>query len=189
VTKELRFAGTGGQGLILAAIIYAEAALYDGHRVLQSQSYGPESRGGASKADCIVSDTEIDYPKVYLADFLLAMSQKAFDKYKADVKKGSVILFDSTYVEIPEKDENIIYFGAPISKNVRDKIGKELAANIAALGTISVIYPLIGEDILLKAILNRVPKATIELNKSAFEIGKKLGKEILGSQDSIEFVF
>lgn len=189
MTKELRFAGTGGQGLILAAIIYAEAALDDGHRVLQSQSYGPESRGGASKADCIVSDAEVDYPKVYLADFLLAMSQKAFDKYKAEVKKGSVVLFDSTYVEIPEKDENIIYFSAPISKTIRNKIGKELASNIAALGTISVVYPLVGEETLLKAILHRVPKATIELNKSAFKIGRQLGKEILESQSPIEFVF
>jgi 2-oxoglutarate ferredoxin oxidoreductase subunit gamma len=188
VTKELRFAGTGGQGLILAAIIYAEAALSKGYRVLQSQSYGPESRGGASKADCIVSDSEIDYPKVYLADFLLAMSQKAYDKYKDDVKRNSVILLDSTYVEIPKRKENIIYF-APISKTVRDKIGKELASNIAALGTISVVYPLIEEDLLLKAILDRVPKATIELNRSAFDIGKQLGKEILEAQGSIEFVF
>ncbi|AEE14715.1 2-oxoglutarate synthase [Thermodesulfobium narugense DSM 14796] len=189
MTKELRFAGTGGQGLILAAIIYAEAALNEGHRVLQSQSYGPESRGGASKADCIISDTEIDYPKVYLADFLLAMSQKAYDKYKSDVKKGAVILFDSTYVEAEKREENVVYFSAPISKTVRDKIGKELASNIAALGTISVVYPLISEETLLNAILNRVPKATIELNKSAFDIGKQLGKEILEAKGSIEFVF
>src|ERR1035437_4658030 len=97
---ELRFSGAGGQGLITAGIIMAKAAsIYEGKQAVQSQSYGPEARGGASKAEGIISDEAIDYPKVTQCDELLAMTQVACDKYSHDLKEGGVLLVDSDLVK------------------------------------------------------------------------------------------
>ncbi len=86
---EIRFSGAGGQGLILAGVIMAEAAsIYEGIQAVQSQSYGPEARGGASKSEVIISDGPIDYPKATIVDALLALTQEACDKYSHDLKEG-----------------------------------------------------------------------------------------------------
>ena len=96
---ELRFSGAGGQGLITAGIILAEAAsIHEGKQSVQSQSYGPEARGGASKSEVIISDAPIDYPKVTKCDALLALTQEACDKYSHDLKEGGVLLIDSDLV-------------------------------------------------------------------------------------------
>jgi 2-oxoglutarate ferredoxin oxidoreductase subunit gamma len=93
--KEFRLSGSGGQGLILAGKILAEAAaIYDGKNATQSQSYGPEARGGSSRSEIIVSDEEIDYPKAVNIDLLLAFTQEACDKYKKDVKDDGIVLVD-----------------------------------------------------------------------------------------------
>src|SRR6266581_9022196 len=97
---ELRFSGAGGQGLILAGVIMAEAAaIYDGKQAVQSQSYGPEARGGASKSEVIISEGPVDYPKATTVDALLAMTQEACDKYTHDLKEGGVLLVDSDLVK------------------------------------------------------------------------------------------
>ena len=100
---EIRLAGSGGQGLVLAGVILAEAAgIYDGKFVCQTQSYGPAARGGASKAEVVISDAEIDYPKAIRPDVLLAMNQTSLDKYLADLKPGGVLLVDADLVrEVP----------------------------------------------------------------------------------------
>ena len=98
---NIRLTGTGGQGLILAGIILAEAALLEGKNAIQSQSYGPEARGGASKAEVIVADEAIHYPKVLESDYLLAMSEKAYEKYHSGMKDSSVLIIDTTFV--PER--------------------------------------------------------------------------------------
>src|SRR5512136_1327867 len=101
---EIRFSGAGGQGLILAGVIMAEAAsIFEGIQAVQSQSYGPEARGGASKSEVIISDGPIDYPKVTKCDALLAMTQEAADKYSSDLKEGGVLLIDSEFVPRPPK--------------------------------------------------------------------------------------
>lgn len=97
--REFRLSGSGGQGLILAGIILAEAALKDGKNVVQSQSYGPEARGGASKAEVIISDKDINYPKVEKCDVLLALTQKAYDKYISTLKTGGVLIKDDKIAE------------------------------------------------------------------------------------------
>ena len=100
---ELRLSGTGGQGLILAGIILAEAALLDGKLAIQSQSYGPEARGGSSKSEVIISEDAIHFPKVTKPDLLLAMSQEAANKYSHDLTKDSVMITDSLFVsEVPD---------------------------------------------------------------------------------------
>ena len=97
---DIRLSGSGGQGLIMMGIILAEAiGVYDGKEVAQTQSYGPEARGGSSKAEVIVSDEEIDFPKAIKVDLLLAMNQKALDEYYGDLKPDGMLIVDSTFVK------------------------------------------------------------------------------------------
>lgn len=99
--KEIRFSGSGGQGVILASVILGTAAaLYENKHAVQSQSYGPEARGGASKADVIISDEPVKYPKARNIDFMLCLTQKAADKYLPDLKEGGLVLIDSDYVAV-----------------------------------------------------------------------------------------
>src|SRR5512138_314017 len=109
---EIRFSGAGGQGLILAGVIMAEAAsIYDGKQAVQSQSYGPEARGGASKSEVIISEQAIDYPKATVVDALLALTQEAADKYSHDLKKGGMLLIDSDLVQkVPEGEFRTVAF-------------------------------------------------------------------------------
>lgn len=106
--KELRLSGSGGQGLITGGIILAVAALQDGLNAIQSQSYGPEARGGASKAEVIISEEDIDYPKVEKSDILLSLTQLSCDKYLCDLKAGGTLIIDES-VETPDRDDITIY--------------------------------------------------------------------------------
>ncbi|MBN2000605.1 2-oxoacid:acceptor oxidoreductase family protein [candidate division KSB1 bacterium] len=178
---EIRFSGEGGQGLVLAGKIFAEAAaIYDGLNATQSQSYGPEARGGSSRSEVIVSDDEIDYPKAVSIDLLLALTQEACDRYYADVKEGGVVIVDAAAVQtIPEGNFKI--FQVPIIELARQKVGKPLFANIVALGIIAGIVDVVTEDALKSAIEARVPKGTEEINLQAFQVGLQEGKKYLTS--------
>lgn len=168
---EMRFSGLGGQGIILAGIIMAEAAsIYGGKNASQSQSYGPESRGGASKSEVIISDEEIDYPKATSIDAMLAMTQEACTKYCKDIKDGGILLVDSDEVKnIPSG--NFKAYSFPITTIARDELGKTIVANIIALGMITELTKIISHEALEKAVLARVPAAFLDLNKKALQIG------------------
>jgi 2-oxoglutarate ferredoxin oxidoreductase subunit gamma len=168
---EFRLSGSGGQGLILAGKILAEAAaIYDGKNATQSQSYGPEARGGSSRSEVIISDEDIDYPKAVNIDFLLAFTQEACDKYINDVKKNGVVLIDSGYVmKCPEGHFKV--YSLPITEIAEKEIGKTLVANIVALGIIAELSGVVSKDAIESAILSRVPKGTEELNLKAFRAG------------------
>lgn len=168
---ELRFSGAGGQGLILAGVILAEAAsIYDGIQAVQSQSYGPEARGGASKSEVIISDGPIDYPKVTQCDALLALTQEAADKYSHDLKEGGVLLIDSDLV-IREPKGNFQVTKFNITNTAKNEIGREIVTNIVALGAMVALTGVVTKESAEKAVLARVPEAFLELNKKAFQIG------------------
>jgi 2-oxoglutarate ferredoxin oxidoreductase subunit gamma len=171
---EIRLSGAGGQGLILVGKILAEAAaIYDQKNATQSQSYGPEARGGASRSEVIISDGDIDYPKATQIDLLLAMTQEAADKYAKDIKPGGVILIDSSFIRnIPTG--NFKVYSYPISALAEEKMGRKIVANIIALGAIEKLAGVIAEEALIKAIRTRVPKGTEELNIKAFQFGQSL---------------
>lgn len=172
--RELRLSGSGGQGLILAGIIIADAAIRDGKNSVQSQSYGPEARGGASRAEVIIDNEEIDYPKVSSPDVLLVMSQEACNKYAADLGKDGIIIVDSTYVkDIPPVD-GLIY-NLPITVTAREQAGREMVANVVALGAMARITGVVSHQSLTEALLSRIPKGTEKLNKRALELGWQLG--------------
>ncbi|MEK6590125.1 MAG: 2-oxoacid:acceptor oxidoreductase family protein [Nitrospinota bacterium] len=175
---EMRFSGSGGQGMILAGIIIAEAAsIYDGKNASQSQSYGPESRGGASRSEVIISDEEIDYPKATSIDAMLAMTQEACNKYHKDIKKGGILLIDSSEVEsIPRGDFKI--YSYPISTVARNELGKVIVANIISLGMIVELTKIVSHEAIEKAVLARVPPAFTELNKKALHIGLERARDL-----------
>jgi 2-oxoglutarate ferredoxin oxidoreductase subunit gamma len=174
---EIRLAGSGGQGLILAGIILAEAAgLYDGKFVCQTQSYGPAARGGASKAEVVISDQEIDYPKAIRPDVLLAMNQKSLDTYSSDLKPDGLLIVDSTFVQEYPPDRAL---AVPFTQIAREQVGREVVANIVALGALAVLTKAVSLKSLEAAVLARVPPGTTELNRKALEAGIQAAKKCL----------
>ncbi len=176
---EMRLSGSGGQGLILAGKIMAEAAvIYDGRNAVQTQSYGPEARGGASKAEVVISDGDIDYPKALSLDLLLALTQVSCAKYSKDLKEGGILIVDSGLVkELPPGDFRV--YRAPITEIALKKVGKAVVTNIVAVGILTKIAGVVSEEAVRKAILARVPKGTEELNMKAYEEGLKAAAELL----------
>ncbi len=167
---KYRLSGSGGQGLILAGIILAEAAIGDGKEALQSQSYGPEARGGSSKSEVIISDKRIYYPKVTAPDVLLAMTQEALEKYGTDLQDDGVLIIDSTLVkDVPERFNNV--HSVPITGLAVEKLGRDLFANIIALGVIAKLSDTVNFASLVQAVLARVPKGTEKMNSEALQIG------------------
>ncbi|WP_347487967.1 2-oxoacid:acceptor oxidoreductase family protein [Desulfoscipio sp. XC116] len=175
---ELRLSGSGGQGLILAGIIIADAAIRDGKNSVQSQSYGPEARGGASRSEVIISNEEIDYPRVARPDVLLAMSQEACDKFADGLEQGGVLIVDSTYVYDRPAVEGVVY-ALPISRAAREQLGREIVANVVALGVVTRITGVVSQGSLTEALLARVPRGTEELNKKALDVGWQLAEQVL----------
>lgn len=171
---EIRLSGSGGQGLILMGIILAEAiGIYDGKFVAQTQSYGPEARGGSSKAEVVVSDEEIDYPKAMKPDLLLAMNQKSCDEFYPDLKPDGIVIVDSTFVrQIPTPKA----FQVPFTRIAREKFKREVVANIIALGALSQLTPMVSVKAVEAAVLARVPKGTEALNRDALKAGMSAAK-------------
>ena len=176
---EVRLSGSGGQGLILAGKILAEAvAIYDERNAVQTQSYGPEARGGASKAEVVISDGEIDYPKAIELDLLLALTQESCGKYSCDLKQGGILIVDSDAVTtLP--DGTFRVFRAPIGRIAVEAVGKAVVTNIVALGMLTRISGAATEESVRRAILARVPKGTEEVNMKAFEEGLRVAGELL----------
>jgi 2-oxoglutarate ferredoxin oxidoreductase subunit gamma len=176
---EIRFSGAGGQGLILAGIIMGEAAaIFDGKQAVQSQSYGPEARGGASKSEVIISDEPIDFPKATTVDALLALTQEACDKYSRDLKEGGILLVDSDMVKkLPEGKFTVV--GLPIVNIAKNKIGRTIVANIVALGAMVALTGIVTKESAEKAVLSRVPDAFVELNRTAFQAGYEKALEAI----------
>jgi 2-oxoglutarate ferredoxin oxidoreductase subunit gamma len=166
---EIRLAGEGGQGMILAGIILAEAAaMYDGKNAVQTQSYGPEARGGASKAEVIIANGEIDFPEVIAADALVAMSQEACDKYAGNVKKEGHLIVDADKVGRVTTTRAI---KLPITRLAIDSTGKSITANVVALGALVGLTGVVSREAIEKAVSARAPKGTQELNLKALAAG------------------
>jgi 2-oxoglutarate ferredoxin oxidoreductase subunit gamma len=167
---ELRLSGSGGQGLILAGVILADAALIDGKRAIQSQSYGPEARGGSSKAEVIISDGDIDFVKVQKCDMLLCLTQEAYDKYGKEFT-SVLVLDENLKLKYPEPEKVV---KVPILDTASEKLGKPMVANIVALGAVNGLLNLVSKESLQKAVVSRVPRGTEELNRKALEMGYEL---------------
>ena len=173
---EIRLSGSGGQGMITAAMIFAEAVgVYDGKYVCQTQSYGPEARGGKSKAEVVISEVPIDYPKARHLDLLLAMNQAACDAYFQDLPPSGLLVVDSSLVEqYPTSRIAAI----PFTDIARNELGREMVANMVALGAIGILSGQVNADSLEKALLVRVPAGTEDLNRKALHRGMEEAAKI-----------
>ena len=164
---EVRLSGSGGQGLILAGIILAEGAISSKLNAVQTQSYGPEARGGASKAEVIISDSEINFPKILKPKILLSLKQKSLNEYLKDIDKSGIIVVDSS-IEVECREISNIY-KFPIIDSSKEVMGSSVAANMVALGVLSQLIDDIDTENIKKSMIKRVPKGTEKLNIAAFE--------------------
>jgi 2-oxoglutarate ferredoxin oxidoreductase subunit gamma len=167
---EIRLSGSGGQGIILAATVLADAFVASGKEVVQTQSYGPEARGGASKAEIIVSDSEIDYPEVIFPDLTLCLSQPAFDKYAYETKPGGLVVYDEQLV-IASPVEGVRLVGVPCARLAEERLGKVVVANVVALGALLRLAELTGPEPVREALRRRLPARLLELNLKALAVG------------------
>lgn len=174
---EIRFSGSGGQGMILAGIVMAEAAsIFGDKNAVQSQSYGPESRGGASKAEVIISNDPIDYPKATAIDCMLALTQQACSKYYKDIKDDGMLIIDSDEVtEVPAGKFKVV--SLPILETARKDLGKIIVANIISLGVMTELTGVVSNEAMENAVLSRVPKPFLELNKKALQKGFSMARD------------
>ena len=176
----MRIAGFGGQGVILSGLILSVAAgIHEGKEVAQTQSYGPESRGGACRAEVVISDEEIDYIKPMDPDLLVAMSQPALDRYinEVDRKRAAVLVDSSLVASIPSGIAHL--YALPLTDIAEFRLGKKIVANMVMLGALSAITALVSYEALVGAVKGTVPKKTVELNLAALKEGFQEGAKLV----------
>jgi 2-oxoglutarate ferredoxin oxidoreductase subunit gamma len=175
---RLVFSGSGGQGVITAAIILAEAAvLYDNLVATQSQVYGPEARGGATRSDIIIADTEIRYPKVTQPNVLVCLTQEAYTKYNPIIRPGGILISDSRFVKAYTKvDARQVQI--PMYQTVMELIGKPIVFNICMLGVVIGLTGVVAFESVLKVLENRIPAGFLDMNRKSLEIGMELATGI-----------
>jgi 2-oxoglutarate ferredoxin oxidoreductase subunit gamma len=173
--QEIRFAGFGGQGIVLSGYITGKAAaVYDEKQAIFTQSYGPEARGGACSAQLVVDTEDIDYPLVSQPDITVIMSQEAFNKFAKDSKPGSTMIVDQDLVETDMEGENV--YRVPMTR-LAEEMGKRIVANIVMLGAFTAVTGLISKDAMLESVKSSVPPKTIDLNVKAFEAGYEYARQ------------
>lgn len=180
VRTEIRVAGFGGQGIALAARILSKAiAVYGGKNAVFTQSYGPESRGGASSANIVVDTEEIDFPYPLNPDIFVVMSKEAYDKNIDDIKEGAQVFYDTELVELDERAKRAGNIYGIQSTKIAESLGVKIAANIVMLGFVSSkIHEVIDKENLKKCVLEAVPARFVAKNDAAFEQGYAAGKEV-----------
>ena len=176
---EIRLSGFGGQGIIKTGFIIGEAvAIHDGRNATFTQSYGPESRGGAAAAQVVISDEPISYPHVIDPSILVVMSQGAYSKYVFGFRKDGLLIIDQDLVEIDEVAEGLRVLSIPATR-LAEELGRKVVANVVMLGFLTAVTDLVSIEGMKKAVLSSVPKGTEELNLKAFERGHKYGQQLI----------
>ncbi|MCG6882109.1 MAG: 2-oxoacid:acceptor oxidoreductase family protein [Deltaproteobacteria bacterium] len=177
--KRIVFSGSGGQGVITAAIILAEAAaVYETNlNAVQTQSYGPEARGGATRADVIISEAPIHHPKVINPNILICLTQTAYNKYAGILRPGGLMLTDSKFVKIDFKvDARQVELNMYLA--VMEKIGKPIVFNICMLGALLELTGLVKPDSIMKVLKDKIPPDFMAMNQEALETGIQLVRRI-----------
>jgi 2-oxoglutarate ferredoxin oxidoreductase subunit gamma len=173
--QEVRFAGFGGQGLLLAGIILGKAAcLHAGKQAAQTQSYGTEARGGASQCNVVIDEKEITYVGVVNPDVFVVMSQEAYDKLIGEVKEGGVVFYDSDLVRI-KKNPGARQVSVPSTSTAKD-LGRQMVANVVMLGAMVEGTKILDADQVKACLKDSVPPGTEGLNLKAFDAGRSLFK-------------
>lgn len=170
---NVRFSGFGGQGIILAGVIYGHAATLDGKNAVQTQSYGSASRGGACKCDVIISDEqiyELEFPE---PDVLITLSQQAYDKYAPILKENGILVIEKDMVRTKKSSTNHHTYSISATDIAHKKFGRKIMANMVVLGYMTAILEIVSKEAVKKAICLHVPQGTEDKNIEAFEEGYK----------------
>jgi 2-oxoglutarate ferredoxin oxidoreductase subunit gamma len=168
------FSGSGGQGVITASIILAEAAvLHEGLNAVHSQAYGPEARGGATRADVIIDDKEIRFPKVNHPNVLVCLTQEAYIKFMGTIRPGGILLIDSHYIK-QQRKLDARQVSLDMYRAVMEEIGNPVVFNICVLGAFIGLTRLIRSESIMKVLETRVPADFLDMNRKALDIGLRL---------------
>lgn len=171
------FSGSGGQGVITAAIILAEAAvIYSGKNATQTQAYGAAARGGATRSDIIISDSTINYPGVIQPNILMTLTQTAYNSFSGIIRPGGLLLADPRFVETTRKVD-AKQLELPMYEQVMEKVGKPIVYNICTLGALIGITQILEPETVLQVLEQRIPKDFLEMNQRAFDLGLVLGSQ------------
>jgi 2-oxoglutarate ferredoxin oxidoreductase subunit gamma len=174
--KEIRICGFGGQGIILAGVVLGEAATRVGYRAVQTQSYGPESRGGAARAEVVISSEPIDYPRVSRPDVVVALSQAGYDRFGQDVADDGIVLVDEALVEA-EGVRSVPF------TTTAEEVGRKIVANIVMVGYLGALIDVIPHDVIESTVLDNIPAGTEDLNRKAVRAGRDLWLNHEGGHD------
>src|SRR6056297_2262501 len=170
------FSGAGGQGVITAAVILGEAAvIHEGLNAVQSQSYGPEARGGAARAELIISEEPINFPRVNNANVICCLTQQAYNKYHTAIRPGGLLITDSGHVTT-DKKVDARQVELPLYQTAAETVGTPVVLNICMLGAVIVLTEVLKTESVLLALENRVPSRFLNQNRQAFRLGNELGK-------------
>lgn len=176
--NRLVFSGSGGQGVVTASIILAEAAvLHENLMAVQSQSYGPEARGGATRSDVIISNSAINYPKVIQPNVLVCLTQKAYNKFYPIIRPGGLLISDTRFVKT-ERKVDARQIELSMFQTVMDEIGKPIVFNICMLGVIIMLTDLVNPESIRKVLKDRIPSNFLEMNFSALNLGIGLAEAL-----------
>ena len=176
---EVKLAGFGGQGIILAGQIIGQAAvLFDQKNAVLTQSYGPESRGGACSADLVISEEEILHPLVIKPQVMVVMSQEAHDRYVSELAEGGMLLADADLVPLLARRTKKRALLAIPATRLAEEVGRRIVANMVMLGSFAALTGAISVEAMKRSILSLVPKGTEGLNLQAFERGYEYGKRL-----------
>jgi 2-oxoglutarate ferredoxin oxidoreductase subunit gamma len=170
------FSGSGGQGVVTASIILAEAAvIHENLNAVQSQTYGPEARGGATRSDVIISDSDINYPKVIQPNVLICLTQQAYEKFYPILRPGGLLVSDSRFVKLHRKVDGL-QKELPMYHTVMDKIGKPIVFNICMLGVVIVLADLVKPESIMRVLETRIPQNFLEMNRTALDLGMQMAE-------------
>ena len=174
-------AGLGGQGMITAGIILARSiAIYGKKYVAQSQSYGPEARGGSAKSEVVISDEKIIYPHVINPDILVVMSKEAMKKYLDKLKPNGILIYDSSILEKPER-KGINIYAVPATKIAFENLNTKGVANIVMLGALIQITQIINKKLIEKTIKEVFPEKFWKIDIKALNMGVEYAKKLTKS--------
>ena len=175
---RLVFSGSGGQGVITAAIILAEAAaIHEGRNVVQTQAYGAAARGGATRSDVIISDAAINYPKVNQPNILVCLTQEAYGKFAGIIRPGGLLIVDKRFVKLHKKVDAVQYELAMYASTM-DKIGKPIVFNVCMMGAVIGLTRVVSVESVEKVLEQRLPPALMDINRQALQVGYELGLNI-----------
>lgn len=176
---EIRVAGFGGQGVIMAAMVVGKAySVYEGGFATLTQAFGPEARGGACSAQVITSPTPVLYPYVTAPDILMVMSQEAFTKFVPDLKAGGLLLAETDLVHLANLKPGTRVFRCPGTR-IAEELGKRMVLNIVMVGFFAAVSGIAKQESLRKAVAESVPDAFKELNLKAFDRGFEYGAKLI----------